>query len=344
MAQDVVINGTTYPAVEAVALADGNGNTTMFYPDAVRYVAQNLTEAQKAQARENVGIDEAFKAELVAAVIESLGGNPVFGYVDKNNNIIVSGDLADGSYTVKYEMSDGSTVNVGNLVLDSNVYYSVTNTLTNCTNSNSATKVVQGSAYSATITAKSGYELKSVSATMGGTAVSVSNGKINITNVTGNIVITAVAEQKQVAQPVTQNITLTNGIRIGSDGTDRTQAGYCATPHIDLTNIPKPCTIKLVKAYWCDAANSAGMVRVHAKKTDDTVLINAITREGVGGNYFTVVDNSGGIGNDVTVTVTSDEVGYIRFSGHWSKPGVSDSMDSITAAGTKATLTYTPAS
>lgn len=55
MAQDVVVNGTTYPAVESVALRDGNGNETMYYPDAVRYVEQTLTEAQKAQARENIG-------------------------------------------------------------------------------------------------------------------------------------------------------------------------------------------------------------------------------------------------------------------------------------------------
>ena len=54
MAENVVINGTTYPAVEAVSLADGNGNTTVFYPDAVRYVEQSLTEAQKAQARQNI--------------------------------------------------------------------------------------------------------------------------------------------------------------------------------------------------------------------------------------------------------------------------------------------------
>ena len=39
------------------------------------------------------GVDyftEADRAAMVAAVIESLGGNPVFGYVDENNNIITS--------------------------------------------------------------------------------------------------------------------------------------------------------------------------------------------------------------------------------------------------------------
>ena len=66
------------------------------------------------------GVDyftEADKAEIVKAVIESLGGNPVFGYVDENNNIIVSGNLSDGTYTVKYEMDDGSTIDIGELVL-----------------------------------------------------------------------------------------------------------------------------------------------------------------------------------------------------------------------------------
>ncbi len=148
-------------------------------------------------------LSEADKAAITASVIESLGGNPVFGYVDANNNIIVSGNLADGSYSVKYEMENGSTVNVGSLVLDSNVYYSITKNLTNCSINNSATQAVGGNSYSATITANSGYELKTVSVTMGGNPVSVSGGVINIATVTGDIVITAVAEEKAVTPSYT---------------------------------------------------------------------------------------------------------------------------------------------
>lgn len=125
--------------------------------------------------------------------IEVKAAGDVYGYVDDDNNIIVQGNLGDGTYIVKYEMADGSTVSIGNLVLDNNVYYSVTKNLTNCVVSNGATKVVEGSSYSATITANSGYELSSVSVTMGGSAVSVSGGVINIASVTGDIVITAVA-------------------------------------------------------------------------------------------------------------------------------------------------------
>jgi len=148
------------------------------------------------------------KALIVAQVIESLGGNPISGYVDEDNNIIVKGNLGDGTYSVKYEMEGGSTVAIGNLVLDTNVYYSVTKNLTNCTVSNSATQVVAGGSYSATITANNGYTLDSVSVTMGGSAVSVSGGVISIASVTGDIVITAVASEATVAPGYTNLLPL----------------------------------------------------------------------------------------------------------------------------------------
>lgn len=136
----------------------------------------------------------------------------VYGNVDSGNNIVLQGELADGTYSVKYEMEDGKTVNIGNLVLDTNVYYSITKNLTECTISNNATQAIKGKSYSATITANDGYELKSVTVTMGGSAVSVTNGVINIANVTGNIVITAVAE---VTGPAYTNQI---PISIGTDG------------------------------------------------------------------------------------------------------------------------------
>jgi hypothetical protein len=185
---------------------------------------------------------EADKAEIVAAVIEALGGNPIFGYVDENKNLILSGDMPDGTYTASFEMEDGSLVPIGTLVKDTNVYYTVTKNLTNCTISNSATEAIGGKSYSATITAKSGYELKSVSVTMGGQSVSVSGGNISIANVTGNIVITAVAEEikakyTNLAEPNTTNTTdwsiWCNNSRIGSDGGYRSATGQSTTNYIE---------------------------------------------------------------------------------------------------------------
>lgn len=117
------------------------------------------------------------------------------GYITEDKQIVFN-NLPDGEYTLAYLMEDGSIVTIGELVKDTNTYYSITNNLTNCTNSNSATQVVEGESYSATITANSGYELESVTVTMGGvdiTATAVSGTEINIASVSGDIVITAVA-------------------------------------------------------------------------------------------------------------------------------------------------------
>lgn len=192
-------------------------------------------------------LTEGDKAEMVARVIESLGGNPVFGYVDEDNSIIVSGDLADGTYSVKYEMENGNKVDIGNLTLDSNVYYSVTNHLTNCTSSNTEDRAAAGSSYSATITANSGYELKSIVVTMGNTPVSVTNGRISIESVTDSITITAVADEARPVNVLPLSINAdgtlfvgTNGeegyktgVRIsGSSGNESTQSGCMASGFI----------------------------------------------------------------------------------------------------------------
>lgn len=71
--------------------------------------------------------------------------------------------------------------------------YTVTNNLTNVRNSNESAVVNEGYAYSATLIADDGYELKSVTVTMGGNPVTVSGDIIDIPNVNGDIVITAAA-------------------------------------------------------------------------------------------------------------------------------------------------------
>ena len=77
-------------------------------------------------------------------------------------------------------------------------YYSVTNNLTNVTNSNSASSVLEGESYSATLSVLSEYSLTDVQITMGGSNITSSayNGEsheIYIASVTGNITITASA-------------------------------------------------------------------------------------------------------------------------------------------------------
>lgn len=76
--------------------------------------------------------------------------------------------------------------------------YTITNNLTNVTNSNLYLSIEEGNAYTATLTATDGYNITSVTVTMGGTDITstvYSAGNINISSVTGDIVITASAEE-----------------------------------------------------------------------------------------------------------------------------------------------------
>lgn len=51
---------------------------------------------------------------VVQQVIAALG-TPVFGRVDADNNIILTGELVDGTYTVKYEDGEGNVIEIGTL-------------------------------------------------------------------------------------------------------------------------------------------------------------------------------------------------------------------------------------
>lgn len=93
---------------------------------------------------------------------------------------------------------------------DNAIYYTVTNNLTNITTDNNTGSVKEGASYSATLTPADGYVFDSVTVTMGGNPVTVTNGVINISGVTGNIVITATAKvytpsYTNLAKPSTAN-------------------------------------------------------------------------------------------------------------------------------------------
>ncbi len=90
----------------------------------------------------------------------------------------------------------------------------ITQTLTACTSSNPRIYAIDGQSYVTTLTANEGYDISSVTITMGGIDVSkyYKDGVISIPNVTGDIIITATA--------VVQAPSYTNQIplSIGSDG------------------------------------------------------------------------------------------------------------------------------
>ena len=102
---------------------------------------------------------EADKASMIQDVIDALGGTPVFGVVDANNNIILTGNLADGTYTLKYEDADGNVTTIGTLnhsnapeVTYTNLFDPTTASInTRMSGSSSASKVQDGYVMTANI-------------------------------------------------------------------------------------------------------------------------------------------------------------------------------------------------
>lgn len=226
-------------------------------------------QALKDELKEYIdGELELAKEDIIVQVYDLIKNNGVIGFVDENNTIIFSGKLTADSYIVKYKMEDGSTVDIGELVLDTNVYYSVTKNLTNCTINNRETSVVAGESYSAIITANDGYEISSVNVTMGGAPVSISGGTINIASVTGDIVITAVAEkQSDNLIPKATNADgalyvgdngekgYNTGHSVNSNGVEVVTSGMCCTGFIPVTFADK-IYIKGITMHTGASANS----------------------------------------------------------------------------------------
>ena len=125
------------------------------------------------------------------------------------------------------------------------IYRSITNSLSHVSNSNAAVSVEDGAAYSATLTAESGYTMGTVAVKMGGTditstAYTASSGAISIASVTGDVVITAVATKivtytNLVPTAVDSSGTsapYTDGKYLGSGGAPGDMSGFVTTGFI----------------------------------------------------------------------------------------------------------------
>lgn len=113
-----------------------------------------------------------------------------------NNFKLVSGDNNTIKLMFGAKELSSITINGGTVEPTPNTY-TITNTLSNATNSNTATTIEENSSYSANISANSGYKLKTVTVTMGGTDITNTaylSGTITISSVTGNIIITVTTD------------------------------------------------------------------------------------------------------------------------------------------------------
>ena len=203
--------------------------------------------------------------------------------------------------------------------VDPNIY-AVTNTLTNCATSNNAATVEKNGAYTATITANSGYELSSVVVKMGGvdiTSTAYSNGVITISSVTGDIVITASATAKPA-------YTYTNQVPISKDenGNVFNGKGWIGNTRLSSSGTTKDGRYSSTTGYI--PATSGAVIRTKGVKFNsgsEYICVYDSTFALLG--YISGVSHSTEIGTatcdgDLTVTTlaSNSNIAWIRVSLH----------------------------
>lgn len=145
--------------------------------------------------------------------------------------------LPEGNFQFKAtaigtNFQDSDASNIANYT---NIGYTVTNTLTNCTSNNSTTSLRKGSSYTATLTASAGYTMSGATASIIMSGVDITadsfddaNGIVNIASVSGDISITISAAEFGVAELTwnsAQGISSSDGINLISHNYDN--AMYC---------------------------------------------------------------------------------------------------------------------
>lgn len=127
-------------------------------------------------------------------------------------------------YRTCYGQGLENTFNFGDVSLQT---YTITNNLTNVINSNSATTIVEGQSYTATLTSDG---VITIAVTMGGTNVTssvFSNGVITIPFVTGDIVINATgAIPVNYTNQIPLSINNSGGQYVGDNGEDGYRYNY----------------------------------------------------------------------------------------------------------------------
>lgn len=153
--------------------------------------------------------------------------------------------------------------------------FSVTNNLTGVISSNPDLSVLAGSSYTATLTLDTDYENMQVTVVMGETDITstaYSNGTITISEVTGNLVITATASEI-IYYTITQNLTNVST----SNNVSRAQAGTGF--YTTLTAINGNTSMRIVimhggRLIW--QGNAGATKNVTISSVDGNIVITAI--------------------------------------------------------------------
>lgn len=235
------------------------GNKTESYPD---YGDYSITSTEASQIAKESGTARDTSATFYCIDLDK---QTIYAY----------GYGADIDRTVSYKAA---------------TFYSVTSNLTNCTLSNATTSVEESYEYKAVIQPTANATISSVKVTMGGVDITstafVEGNSIYISEVTGNIVITAVATVKAAYTNVIDSVGTVDNVRLRSGGATGSAAGFASNYFPakggDVIRVYFPngnrASIPSNGVYCCTYTNTSGtLVTVYDGSTSSTVLKNATT-------------------------------------------------------------------
>lgn len=200
--------------------------------------------------------------KLVANVRPNNASDKSVTWATSNSNILTVDSLgnvsavSEGMATITATTTDGGYIATCSVeVQEEVIVYTITNNLTNCNNSNTSTTINENSSYSGTITIADSYLLSSATVTMGGvdiTSTAYNNGLISIPSVTGDIVITVVAE---AVGNIFEGLTINKNKYIKtSDGTLQNSTSEFATDMADVSRYAG----EYIMVHYNGASNDSG--------------------------------------------------------------------------------------
>lgn len=224
----------------------GTGGSTNASDITITDVNDNFESANVEGALNELGTQYKDIANELDKIVITGGG---LSTTEKNliltlfKNATYSVDMSNTVNTLETLFNGGST---------DNDTYTITNNLTNVSTSNTVASINKGSSYTAILTPNEGYTLGTIVVTMGGIDVTssvVSNNTIEISSVTGNIVITASntqssSESTNWTNEVPYKITPINSEYINKDNGEVVQyEGWARTDYLGCYGASK---IKIV--------------------------------------------------------------------------------------------------
>lgn len=277
---------------------------------------------------------------LPKATSSSLGGVIIGDGLSINSNGVISSNHIDDIIN-NLKLSYDSSTGIVNLTYNNNIIssitievsknnYSIINNLNNATTNNVSGSIEEGSSYSATITANTGYTISSITVTMNGedvTSSAVSGNNINISNVTGNIIITV--NTSVTTYTITNN--LTNCTTNNNSNTISYNSSYSSVisansgyeiSSITVTMGGADITSSAVNGNNINISNVTGNIVITVNTTMIVITMYNITRNlsnctidnslstiESGSNYIaTITANSGYTNLSITVTMGETDI------------------------------------